>query len=114
LRAPDTFNIDTAFAGTIDGGEGNDDFVVLAGGSLSNAGTAIDGGLDAAGDDTDTLNVAAVGGALTIDLGASTLEGFAGTETTTTPLVFTGGGSFDGIDALTGSGDETLNGAVAR
>ena len=104
----DTFAIDASQAGVFDGGEGSDTFTVGPGVALSSAGVAVTGGVDATGNDSDTLNVAANGAALTVSLDDSVAnEGFSGTEAT----VFTGlGGSFAAIDSLVGSANDRLQG----
>ena len=103
----DTFAINVSQTGVFDGGEGSDTFTVGAGVALSSAGVAVTGGADATGNDSDTLNVAANGAALTVSLESSVAGlGFSGTAAT----VFTGlDGSFAAIDTLVGSAD-TLQG----
>jgi filamentous hemagglutinin family protein len=100
----DNFSVGTAnFGGTLNGGEGSDTFTIANGVALTFAGTAIDGGADAAGDDTDTLDVSDYVGALAVVLtGSTATTGFAGTEAT---VLAGAGGEFSGIDAL----DASLN-----
>jgi len=92
----DSFNINVSQSGVLDGGEGSDTFTLANGAVLTFSGTAIDGGVDVAGDDADTLEFAVAGAGITINITSIN----AGTE----PTVFTGaGGSFARIQNLTGS-----------
>jgi filamentous hemagglutinin family protein len=102
----DTFAINASQTGLFDGGEGSDTFTVAAGVTLAGAGARLTGGVDAAGNDTDTLNVANAA-ALTVALTSSAANvGFSGTEA----AIFTGGGSFAAIDTIVGNANDRLQG----
>ena len=99
----DTFDIATAFDGTLQGGAGDNTFTFADGGSIAGS---ITGGMG-----TDHLNYGARTAPISVTLTASDATGFAGgpvvATRTQTPLT----GGFTGIDRLTGgTGTDSLTG----
>ena len=83
----DTFNISTAFAGTLQGGAGDNTFTFEDSGSIAGA---VTGGMD-----NDHLNYASRTDAITVTLTGSDATGFSGRATGLT-------GGFSGVNQLTG------------
>ena len=99
----DTFDIATAFDGTLQGGAGDNTFTFADGGSIAGAASG--------GAGTDHLDYGARTAPITITLTASDAMGFAGgpVVATRTQTRLTGG--FTGIDRLTGgTGTDSLTG----
>ena len=99
----DTFDISTAFAGTLQGGAGNDVFTFEDGGSIAGAASG--------GAGTDHLDYSARTAPIRVTLTASDATGFAGGPVVATRTQTTLTGGFTGIDRLTGgTGTDSLTG----
>ena len=99
----DTFDIATAFDGTLQGGAGDNTFTFADGGSIAGAASG--------GAGTDHLDYSSRTAPISVTLTASDATGFAGGPVVATRTQTTLTGGFTGIDRLTGgTGTDSLTG----